>query len=1571
MRKFTRRLTAAVLSACLAMAPMGALAEWPMAPVAQVELPAGDGMQMMLPVQSVIASTGETVYWLDISMLSEDQVAALGAAQMMIYDEGGELMGQYLFGEIDEGMVELHDAIDPEVTVPMMIAFAAMPETAEEAEAVMAEYGLRGSGNSGGRGNRDDRGGRTEGRPGGGFNWQQNDRWNENNRWQQNDHREQEEAARIEAERLAAEEAARIEAERLAAEEAARIEAERLAAEEAARIEAERLAAEEAARIEAERLAAEEAARIEAERLAAEEAARIEAERLAAEEAARIEAERLAAEEAALAEIVQPGYVVPFQDNTNLRSEPLMEENVIMQLSAGEVLVVNAHAVDAEGRTWWYVQDYRTGEEGFVMADVVGEVSENIFQAYAQQIEAERLAAEEAARIEAERLAAEEAARIEAERLAAEEAARIEAERLAAEEAARIEAERLAAEEAARIEAERLAAEEAARIEAERLAAEEAARIEAERLAAEEAARIEAERLAAEEAAKQEQQNTVRYAVTSNRNNPTNNLRRQPSSRSGVVGEYANGELVIVGEPSDDYKWYEVTVVRDGAQGYMRDYLLTEISQADAQARLDELEGKNNNTQDHYPELIVPDQKEDDHYPELIVPDEKKDDNYPELIVPGADLIDSFPAYAMTLEQENGAMIVLRTVPGGELPQDGAIPMIREPSPLELTQAQLDAQGNGWYLVRNMNNGETGYIESHKIEEVTREEAEAAVKPVVSVIPPVPSDDEETEDGDQQEETAPQEPELIVPDIPQELTEGDIYHYGRNTGRQVGLRQEPSTKAKRLYNMEQGTVLWVMSREGDWCHVRTDRAEGYVMAEYVKLMDVNEEAAYRNSIDDPEVAPERDDVSVIEPQETSLVELITPRPTATPTPEPAEPTPTPAPQEFERYALITRNGTQLHASPSDKAYLQAMLNKEDVVYAMHSVMNDDGESWVLVQVDAQWGYVLSSHLQMMTDEEQHNYLLALEAAKATPTPTATPTATPMPTKTPAPQRLELYARVLNDGTPLRGNPDPNAYLQTILGRETVVYLFQSQIAEDGMMWYLVQFNGMWGYIRADLVRPMGERETADYLAQLEAELATPTPMPQVTPEPVGPDSTSAYAKLIKDKVNLRRTPSLSGTSLDRVPQNTLLLVLGSEYDGTYTWYQVNYDGKEGYIRSDMAQMLTISELTDYYKEQMEASKPGANATPNKNNTVDVVINGSPLQDLIPVDGSWTNNVVSGMPSYATATPDPNATPTPQPPAKLAALIRFSGDMTVNNVPALTQSASFSVYGKTKAYTTVTATVEVTVETPAAGSAQSFSMIASAIAENAQTVKKTVGQAVADKDGRFEMNVTLPGEGEYIVEFANSEGAFAQYGVTYDDGATPVPVPTATAQPLPTAMPVEEESGMGIWPFVIGGLLIAIAAAVYGVYIYRRRMEEEEDEENEDEEDELRQAQLSMQRQRAASAAQKASAAPKAPTSTVIPGSQRAPRAPQSAQGDVPSYMRNTEAKTPVSPYARPAAPQIPSAPVAPSAPKAPVAPKAPSAPVAPQAPVAPKAPAAPVNDEPEQVVTATRRRRRPPVDPNA
>ena len=114
---------------------------------------------------------------------------------------------------------------------------------------------------------------------------------------QQNRLAEQTEAQRLEQERIAAQqaEAQRLEQEHIAAQQA-----------EAQRIEQERIAAQQAEsqRIEQERIAAEqaEAQRIEQERIAAEqaEAQRIGQERIAAEqaEAQRIEQERIAAEQA-------------------------------------------------------------------------------------------------------------------------------------------------------------------------------------------------------------------------------------------------------------------------------------------------------------------------------------------------------------------------------------------------------------------------------------------------------------------------------------------------------------------------------------------------------------------------------------------------------------------------------------------------------------------------------------------------------------------------------------------------------------------------------------------------------------------------------------------------------------------------------------------------------------------------------------------------------------------------------------------------------------------------------------------------------------------------------------------------------------------------------------------------------------------------------------------------------------------------------------------------------------------------------------------------------------------------
>ena len=931
----------------------------------------------------------------------------------------------------------------------------------------------------------------------------------------------------------------------------------------------------------------------------------------------------------------------------------------------------------------------------------------------------------------------------------------------------------------------------------------------------------------------------------------------------------------------------------------------------------------------------------------------------------------------MTLEQENNATIVLVEAPDANPPASGSITYINRPTPLTVLDQAEGEEGRIWYLVQNMCAGDTGYIPDYKVEEVTREEAEAAVYEITPSIKPyeppteATAEPEETPEPDPTPTPTAEPTPTPEPEPPQEMTVGDVYHYGRTNDRQVKFRKTPGGES--MGNLEKGTVLWVLTNDGEWANVRVEMKsgetrDGYIMSRFIDLMGVNEEEAYRATLTDPEASPPPKDTPA--PTETPEPEPTeTPEPTDTPEPDPTEPA---GPQQVEAYAIVTYDQADVRSNTDYNAALQTRLPIDTPVYVRQQMTDDEGTVWCdIVYGDNQYGFMLGNKLRMMTDGEVAAYLESLN----TPTPSPEPTPSPIPTATPAPQELRIYARVLQNGTPLRGNPDSLAYLQTILDEGKVVYILQSQVAADGMTWYLVQYSGQWGFVRADLVRLMGEEETNEYLASLEAQMATPTPMPQVTPEPVGPNSTSAYAKLIKDAVNLRRTPSTSGTSLGRIAKNTLLLVTGEEFDGTYTWYQVDYNGQTGYVRNDMAQMLTIAELQAYLAEQTQATpapNTGVSTTPNAGNNVSHVINGSPLQDLIPVDDSWTNNIISGMPSYATPTPNPNATPSAVPVANPASLISSFGTLTVNGVPAVTEDGEFEVYGKTAAYTAVKATVDVEVGAQSIGHA---GIVAAAVAEGSETRKYTVGETVSDANGDYTMTVKLPQAGEYIVEFTSGT-SYARYGVTYNAAAGAEPTPTAA--PLPTVEPVAEKGGFGLMPILIGGLLIVVAAIVYGVYVYLRRREEEEEEEAEDEEEFLRER-MSQQRIQRARQDDRPSAAP---------GANAAPRMPQNQAGQVPSYMRNAPAapkaptmptapKAPTAPAA-PKAPTMPTAPKAPTAPVAPTAPKAPTMPAAPKASVAPTAPAESPYARPaapaapaEPMEQAPRRRRRPPVDPNA
>lgn len=129
-----------------------------------------------------------------------------------------------------------------------------------------------------------------------------------------------------------------------------------------------------------------------------------------------------------------------------------------------------------------------------------------------------------------------------------------------------------------------------------------------------------------------------------------------------------------------------------------------------------------------------------------------------------------------------------------------------------------------------------------------------------------------------------------------------------------------------------------MQREGDWCYVRANSKDGYMMTDYVKLMGVEEEAAYIAIDRRPGDAPRSDGRSDADPDRYPrthadadsyagshryadpdgdaggnghAIPTETPEITAEPT---AVPTATPAPVQLSLYARVTATARPLRGT---------------------------------------------------------------------------------------------------------------------------------------------------------------------------------------------------------------------------------------------------------------------------------------------------------------------------------------------------------------------------------------------------------------------------------------------------------------------------------------------------------------------------------------------------------------------------------------------------------------------------------------------------------------------------------
>ena len=152
MKKIIRRLTAFALCAILVMAMPLASAQELFTPegvllTVQIAVTLPNGTLSFLPVTPVTSTMGDTVYWVDESMLSDDEIALLATAQLQLTSETGELYAELplsdvgFAGAIDERLDVVSDMI-PGGSLTILPAESAAPMDGEEADAVLSQYGF-------------------------------------------------------------------------------------------------------------------------------------------------------------------------------------------------------------------------------------------------------------------------------------------------------------------------------------------------------------------------------------------------------------------------------------------------------------------------------------------------------------------------------------------------------------------------------------------------------------------------------------------------------------------------------------------------------------------------------------------------------------------------------------------------------------------------------------------------------------------------------------------------------------------------------------------------------------------------------------------------------------------------------------------------------------------------------------------------------------------------------------------------------------------------------------------------------------------------------------------------------------------------------------------------------------------------------------------------------------------------------------------------------------------------------------------------------------------------------------
>ena len=248
------------------------------------------------------------------------------------------------------------------------------------------------------------------------------------------------------------------------------------------------------------------------------------------------------------------------------------------------------------------------------------------------------------------------------------------------------------------------------------------------------------------------------------------------------------------------------------------------------------------------------------------------------------------------------------------------------------------------------------------------------------------------------------------------------------------------------------------------------------------------------------------------------------------------------------------------------------------------------EHYSLLDGDTQYVF-METDGTLSANEVVFVYFLAV-----TPAPTMEPTAVPYSVD---PQ--DFYARPSKNGTYFRSSPDTTSLGNVLmeLPDSEVIHVTGRLTNERGEFWYLVEAAGTVGFMNANVIQPMAQEEVNRLFGY------TPTPVPTEIPDGATIDR---WGQVNSREVALRSQPSTDGKVIDRISSPAKIWVYQSVTEKNTPWYQVRYNGSDGYM---MKKFITLMGETESLQYQSSLSTPMATKTPPATRMPTSVVSPSP------------------------------------------------------------------------------------------------------------------------------------------------------------------------------------------------------------------------------------------------------------------------------------------------------------------------------------------------------------------------